>query len=427
MKILVIGSGAREHAICWKLKQSNQVQKIYCAPGNAGISQIAECVNIKVDELEKIVNYSADNNIDLAVVGPEVPLVLGLVDMLNEKGIKAFGPKKDGAKFEGSKSYSKDFMEKYSIPSAKYKVYRDSKKAIEELSSFNTPVVVKADGLAAGKGVLICETNKEAEIAIKDIMEKKQFGSAGNTIVIEEFLKGTETSLLCFADGKDLIPMESARDYKKAYDNDMGLNTGGMGCFSPNPIYTDELKNYIKENILDRTLNGFLKEGIDFKGVLFIGLMIEDNKAKVLEYNTRFGDPETEVVLPRLKSDLVSIMLKCIEGNLKENDIEWHKENCVTVVLASGGYPEDYEKGKEIIGLNDVSDDIIIFHGGTKLSDSSNSLNSSIVTDGGRVLAVTAMGKSLVEAKNKVYNNIPKIKFDKMQYRKDIALLETDL
>lgn len=415
MKILVVGSGAREHTICWKLKQSSKLSKLYCAPGNAGISKIAECVDIKADELEKLVEYSVKNSIDLVVVGPEVPLVAGLVDMLNEKGIKAFGPVKAGAKFEGSKSYSKDFMKKYSIPSANYEIYTDSEKAISELNKFNTPIVVKADGLAAGKGVLICETHEEAKEAIKSIMVKKLFGEAGNSVVIEEFLKGTEASLLCFVDGKKMIPMESARDYKKAYDQDKGLNTGGMGCFSPNTIFTEELNKYIKENILDRTLNGFLNENIEFKGVLFIGLMIENNQAKVLEYNARFGDPETEVVLPRLKSDLIDIMLKCIEGNLTEDDLQWEDNKCVTVILASGGYPESYKKGKEITGLNEVDDDIIIFHGGTKLS------GNKTITDGGRVLAVTAMGKSLEEARNKVYKNIPKINFEKMEYRTDIA------
>lgn len=415
MIILVVGGGAREHAICWKLKQSKQLSKLFCAPGNAGISQIAECVDIKADELEKLTEFAVDNKVDLVVVGPEVPLVAGLVDMLNEKGIKAFGPVKAGAKFEGSKSYSKDFMKKYSIPSARYEVYTDSKNAIGDLHKFNPPIVVKADGLAAGKGVLICETIKDAEEAIKSIMVKKQFGDAGDTLVIEEFLRGTEASLLCFVDGKSIIPMESARDYKKAYDEDKGLNTGGMGCFSPNTIFTEELNKYIRKYIIDRTLEGFLNEGIDFKGVLFIGLMIENNQAKILEYNTRFGDPETEVVLPRLKSDLIDIMSKCIDGNLSECDLLWNDEKCVTVVLASGGYPESYEKGKEITGLNDVDDDIVIFHGGTKLRD------NKIVTDGGRVLAVTALGTTLDQARSKVYKNIPKIHYEKMEYRKDIA------
>jgi phosphoribosylamine--glycine ligase len=294
-------------------------------------------------------------------------------------------------------------------------VYTSSEKAIGDLDKFNTPIVVKADGLAAGKGVLICESKKEAEEAIKSIMDKKLFGDAGNTVVIEEFLRGTEASLLCFVDGKNMISMESARDYKKAYDDDKGLNTGGMGCFSPNTIFNEELNQYIKEYILDRTMKGFLNEGIIFKGVLFIGLMIENNRAKVLEYNTRFGDPETEVVLPRLKSDLIDIMQKCIEGNLSEDDLVWDDNKCVTVVLASGGYPESYEKGKEITGLNDVDDDIIIFHGGTKIS------GDKTLTDGGRVLALTAMGRTLEEARNKVYKNITKVHFDKIQYRTDIA------
>ncbi len=415
MKILVVGNGAREHAICWKLKESSKVSKIYCAPGNAGISQVAQCVNIRADSLNELVDFSVLNNIDLAVIGPEGPLVGGLADMLMEKNIKVFGPCKKGARLEGSKSYSKDFMKKYNIPSAKYESYTDSKAALESLEKFNTPIVVKADGLAAGKGVLICQTKKEAQEAINSIMNDKQFGDAGNAIVVEEFLHGTEASLLCFVDGKSIIPMESARDYKKAYDGDMGLNTGGMGCFSPNTIYTDELKKYIDENILETTLSGLKGENIDFKGVLFIGLMVKNDEAKVLEYNTRFGDPETEVVLPRLKSDLADVMLKCIEGNLSEEDLQWENEKCVTVVLASGGYPENYEKNKEVTGLNNLDDDIVVFHGGTKLKD------GKVLTDGGRVLAVTAMGETLKEAREKIYRNILKMHFDKMEFRKDIA------
>jgi len=415
MKILVVGSGAREHTLCWKLKQSVKVTKLYCAPGNAGIAQIAEIVEIKADDLEKLTKFSVDNKIDLVVVGPEGPLVNGLVDMLVENGIKAFGPMKKGARLEGSKSYSKDFMKKYNIPTAKYEVFEDSKLALGGLKNFNVPVVIKADGLASGKGVLICETKGEAENAINSIMNDKQFGEAGNLVVIEEFLDGIEASLLCFVDGKNIIPMESARDYKKAYDDDKGLNTGGMGNFSPNPIYTDSLNDYIKDNIIDATLNGFNGEEIDFRGILFIGLMIKDGVAKVLEYNTRFGDPETESVIPRLKSDLVSIMEKCIDGNLAADDMEWKEEKSVTVILASGGYPEKYEKGKEITGLESVDEDIIVFHGGTKL------INGKTVTDGGRVLAVTALGNSLDEAREKVYKNIPKIKFENMEYRKDIA------
>lgn len=415
MKILVVGSGGREHAICWKLGKENKVTKIYCAPGNAGISQIAECINIKAESINELADFAYSNKIDLAVIGPEVPLVEGLADLLKEKGIKVFGPTKNGARLEGSKMYSKDFMKKYNIPTAKYESFTDPEKALKALKNFNEPLVVKADGLAAGKGVIICNTKKEAEEAIIHIMNEKQFGNAGDTVVIEEFLDGIEASLLCFVDGNNIIPMESARDYKKAYDDDKGLNTGGMGSFSPNTIYTENLKKYIKENIINNTLKGLKEENIDFVGVLFIGLMVKGNEAKVLEYNTRFGDPETEVVLPRLKSSLVDIMLKCVNKDLKEEDLLWTEDKCVTVVLASGGYPEKYEKGKIISGLNDLDDDIVVFHGGTKFMD------DKIVTDGGRVLAVTAMGKTLEEAREKIYKNIPKIYFDRMEYRKDIA------
>jgi len=415
MKILVVGGGAREHTICWKLNQSDEVTKMYCAPGNAGISQIAECVDIKAEDVEKITEFSVINKIDMVVVGPEGPLVSGLVDMLMEKGIKTFGPNKKGARLEGSKSYSKDFMKKYNVPTAKYETYTDPKSALDGLQYFNTPIVVKADGLAAGKGVLICQTINEAKEAINNIMTDKQFGEAGNIVVIEEFLDGIETSLLCFVNGKEIIPMESARDYKKAYDGDEGLNTGGMGCFSPNPIYTESLKQYIKKNILDTTLNGFMCENMDFRGILFIGLMITGNEAKVLEYNTRFGDPETEVVLPRLTSDLYKIMKKTIDGTLTSDDLQWTEKQSTTVVLSSGGYPGKYEKGKEITGLDLVDEDVIVFHGGTKL------LDGKILTDGGRVLAVTSLGDSIEEARNKVYKNISKIKFEGMEYRSDIA------
>jgi len=417
MNILVVGGGAREHTICWKLKQSKKVSKIYCAPGNAGISQIAQCVKIKAEDIKGITEFAVAERIDMVVVGPEGPLVAGLVDVLKENGIKTFGPNKKGARLEGSKSYSKDFMKKYNIPTAKYETYVKPQDALNGLKNFNVPIVVKADGLAAGKGVLICQTVKEAEDAINSIMNDKQFGDAGSIVVIEEFLNGTETSLLCFVNGKDIIPMESARDYKKAYDNDMGLNTGGMGCFSPNPIYTESLKSFIKKNILDTTLNGFIGEEIDFRGILFIGLMITGDEAKVLEYNTRFGDPETEVVLPRLNSDLCEVMEKTIDGTLTPDDLQWSNEESTTVILASGGYPESYEKDKEIKGLDLVDDDVMVFHGGTKLFD------GKVLTDGGRVLAVTALGKTIEEAREKVYKNIPKIKFEKMEYRNDIAKL----
>lgn len=417
MKVLVVGSGGREHTLCWKIAQSKKVDKIYCAPGNAGISQIAECIDIKAEDIKKITEFAEKEKIDITVVGPEAPLVLGLSDLLIEKGLKVFGPVKKGAILEGSKAYSKDFMKKYNIPTAKYETYENAEKALKGLKDFNIPIVVKADGLAAGKGVLICQTIEEAEEAVKTIMEDKQFGDAGDCIVIEEFLDGIEASLLCFVDGKSIIPMESARDYKKAFDNDEGLNTGGMGCFSPNPIYTVQLENYIQTNILDTTLEGFIGEGIDFRGILFIGLMIKNNEAKVLEYNVRFGDPETEVVLPRLESDIIDIIEKTIDGNLSEKDLVWKDEKSVAVILASGGYPEKYKKGKEITGLQDVDEDIIVFHAGTKLD------GDKIVTNGGRVLAVTTLGKTIEEARQKVYKNIKRINFEKKQYRTDIAKL----
>ena len=417
MKILVVGSGGREHAIGWKVSQSKKTQKLYCAPGNAGISDIAECIDISAENVEGIVGFAEENKIDLIIVGPEVPLVEGIVDSLEAKGLKAFGPKKKSALLEGSKAFSKDFMKKYNIPTAGYGKYTDSVTALQELKKFSEPLVVKADGLAAGKGVLICSKYSEAEDGIKSIMEEKQFGSAGNTLVIEEFLEGTEASLLCFVDGKNIIPMESARDYKRAYDNDRGLNTGGMGCFSPNPIYTEKLQEFISRNILDNIMEGFQKEDIDFRGVLFIGLMINDDKAKVLEFNVRFGDPETQAVLPRLESDLVEIMEKTIEGNLSENDLKWKKEKSLTVVLASGGYPEKYEKGKKITGLEAIDDDITVFHAGTKKT------GEDVVTNGGRVLAVTTLADTFEEAREKVYRNIEKIYFDEMQYRSDIAKL----
>lgn len=415
MKVLVIGSGAREHALCWKIKQSKKVSKLYCAPGNAGIEQVAECVNIKAESIDELIDFSVNNKIDLVVIGPEGPLVDGIVDKLKNAGIRAFGPTQKGAILEGSKAYSKNFMNKYSIPTARYEVYDDANLALEGIKKFNLPVVIKADGLAAGKGVVICQSIEEATDTINNIMKNKQFGEAGNTIVIEEYLVGTEASLLCFVDGNKIIPMESARDYKKAFDNDKGLNTGGMGCFSPNPIYNKTLKEYINKNILYPTLKGFKEEGIDFKGVLFIGLMINDNMAKVLEYNVRFGDPETEVILPRLKSDLIEIMEKCIDGNLQEEDLKWTDKNCLTVIIASGGYPEKYEKGKEIKGLEAIDSDLMIFHGGSK------NVNNKIITDGGRVLAVTSLGSTLEEARSKVYKNITNICFDNMYYRKDIG------
>jgi phosphoribosylamine--glycine ligase len=417
MNVMVVGSGGREHVICWKLSQSKKVNKIYCIPGNAGIEDSAECVDIKVDDFDKIIEFSQKNHIDLAVIGPEAPLVEGLADILIEKDIKVFGPVKKGAKLEGSKIYSKEFMERYDIPTAKYKKFKDPLKAKKSLKEFKPPYVLKADGLAAGKGVLICSTELEGKQAVEKLMEDKKFGDAGKNIIIEEFLDGIEGSLLCLVSKNKLIPMESARDYKKAKDNDLGLNTGGMGCFSPNPLFTEELKKHIKKNITDKIEIGLKEEGIVFTGILFIGLMIKDNQAKVLEFNVRFGDPEAQVVLPRLDGDLSDILLKTISGEISLVDLKWRDEKAVAVILTSGGYPEKYEKGLEIKGLDTVDKDVTVFHSGTKKID------GKYYTDGGRVLAVIALAENLEKAREKVYNNIIGIKFDNMQYRKDIAKL----
>lgn len=417
MNVMVVGSGGREHVICWKLSQSKKVNKIYCIPGNAGIEDSAECVDIKVDDFDKIIEFSQKNHIDLAVIGPEAPLVEGLADILIEKDIKVFGPVKKGAKLEGSKIYSKEFMERYDIPTAKYKKFKDPLKAKKSLKEFKPPYVLKADGLAAGKGVLICSTELEGKQAVEKLMEDKKFGDAGKNIIIEEFLDGIEGSLLCLVSKNKLIPMESARDYKKAKDNDLGLNTGGMGCFSPNPLFTEELKKHIKKNITDKIEIGLKEEGIVFTGILFIGLMIKDNQAKVLEFNVRFGDPEAQVVLPRLDGDLSDILLKTISGEISLVDLKWRDEKAVAVILTSGGYPEKYEKGIEIKGLDTVDKDVTVFHSGTKKID------GKYYTDGGRVLAVIALAENLEKAREKVYNNIIGIKFDNMQYRKDIAKL----
>ncbi|HCX05051.1 MAG TPA: phosphoribosylamine--glycine ligase, partial [Clostridiales bacterium] len=381
MNIMVVGSGGREHVICWKLSQSKKVNKIYCIPGNAGIEDSAECVDIKVDDFDKIIEFSQKNHIDLAVIGPEAPLVEGLADILIEKDIKVFGPVKKGAKLEGSKIYSKEFMERYDIPTAKYKKFKDPLKAKKSLKEFKPPYVLKADGLAAGKGVLICSTELEGKQAVEKLMEDKKFGDAGKNIIIEEFLDGIEGSLLCLVSKNKLIPMESARDYKKAKDNDLGLNTGGMGCFSPNPLFTEELKKHIKKNITDKIEIGLKEEGIVFTGILFIGLMIKDNQAKVLEFNVRFGDPEAQVVLPRLDGDLSDILLKTISGEISLDNLKWKDEKAVAVILTSGGYPEKYEKGLEIKGLDTVGKDVTVFHSGTKKID------EKYYTDGGRVLA----------------------------------------
>ena len=414
MKILVVGGGGREHAICWKLSNEKNVEKIYCAPGNPGIAEVAECVNIGDSDIDELAKFAKENEIDITVVGPEVPLVMGITDVFESQGLKVFGPNKKCARLEGSKAFSKDFMTRHNLPTAKYKEYTNIDKAIDDIDEFGYPVVIKADGLAAGKGVIISENREDAIKTLKEMMNDKKFGTAGEKIVIEEFLSGIETSILAFVDNETIIPMVSAKDHKKVNDGENGLNTGGMGTFSPSEIYTYELSKEIKENILDKTLKGFQEDNLDFKGILFVGLMITKDGPKILEYNVRFGDPETQSVLFRLETDLSEIISAVINNKLKDIDIKYSDDSAICVMLTSGGYPESYEKGKLITGLDNLDKDIVVFHSGTKL------LDNKLVTNGGRVIGITAKGKTVKEAGKKVYENIKKINFEGMHYRTDI-------
>ncbi len=418
MKVLVVGSGGREHAIIWKLSQSSKVTKIYCAPGNGGIAELAECVPIKVMEFDKLIDFAKENFVDMTVVAPDDPLAAGAVDAFEAEGLRAFGPNKAAAIIEGSKAFSKDLMKKYGIPTAAYEVFDNSGQAIEYIKERNTfPVVVKADGLALGKGVIIAEDFTTAEKAVHDIMDDKVFGAAGGKVVIEEFLTGPEISVLAFTDGKTLKPMVSAQDHKRALDNDKGLNTGGMGTFSPSRIYTPELADECMKNIFVPTMNAMKKEGRTFKGVLYFGLMKTPNGVKVIEYNCRFGDPETQVVLPRLKSDLYEIFDAIIDERLSDIEIEWADNAAVCVVLASGGYPQKYTTGYEIEGLKQAESlGALLFHAGTK------SENGKILTAGGRVLGVTALGSNLDDAIKKAYTFLKPIHFTDMHYRTDIGI-----
>lgn len=418
MNVLVVGNGGREHAIIWKLKQNKNIKKIYCAAGNGGISQDAECISISPMEFEKLVYFAKENNIDYTIVGMDDPLVAGIVDFFEQEGLKIFGPKKNAAIIEGSKSFSKNLMKKYNIPTALYEVFSDYNKAVEYLSKQNFPIVVKADGLALGKGVLICSDFEEAKKAVTEIMCDKKFGDSGNTVVIEEFLEGPEVSVLSFCDGKTVVPMVSAQDHKRAFDDDKGLNTGGMGTFSPSRIYTDELNDKCMKEIFQPTVDAMAKEGRTFKGILYFGLMLTKDGMKVIEYNARFGDPETQVVLPRLKTDLLEIMLACSEGTLDKLNIQWHDNAAVCVVLASGGYPEDYKKGFEIKGLDDLNgkENIQVFHAGTVYKD------GKFLTNGGRVLGITGIGKDLDEAIKTAYLGVSKVDFEKKHFRHDIGI-----
>lgn len=418
MRVLVIGSGGREHAIIWKLNQSNRVTKIYCAPGNGGIAELAECVSINVMEFDKLVAFAKENKIDMTVVAPDDPLAKGAVDAFEAAGLRAFGPNKAAAIIEGSKAFSKDLMKKYNIPTAAYEVFDNSSDAIryiEEQGKF--PVVVKADGLALGKGVIIAEDFEAAKKAVCEIMDDKVFGEAGGKVVVEEFLTGPEVSVLAFTDGKTLKPMVSAQDHKRALDNDKGLNTGGMGTFSPSRIYTPELEAECMKNIFIPTMEAMNKENRTFKGVLYFGLMKTPDGVKVIEYNCRFGDPETQVVLPRLKSDLYEIFDAIIDERLDEVEIEWEDNAAVCVVLASGGYPQKYTTGYEIDGIRQAETlGATVFHAGTKLE------NDKILTAGGRVLGVTATGENLDNAIKNAYLYLKPINFKDMHYRTDIGI-----
>jgi phosphoribosylamine--glycine ligase len=416
MKILVVGGGGREHTILWKLAQSPKKPELYCAPGNGGISQIAACVDIAATDIEKMVAFAKREKMDLVVVAPDDPLAMGMVDALEAEGIRAFGPRKNAAIIEASKAFSKELMKKYHIPTAEYETFSDAEKALEYVKTAKIPLVVKADGLALGKGVLICKTRQEAEQAVRQVMLEKAFGAAGNTVVIEEFLEGPEVSVLTFTDSHTILPMASAQDHKRARDNDEGLNTGGMGTFSPTPKYTPDIQQQVEREIILPTVDALNAEGRPFKGVIFFGLMLTKDGPKLLEYNARFGDPEAQSVLFRMKNDLLEIFEAVIEERLSEIALEFEPGAAVCVVMASGGYPEHYEKGKEISGLNEVSDGVVVFHAGTKLE------NGKFYTSGGRVLGVVAKGADMQEARKTAYENVRKIHFEGAQYRKDIGI-----
>ena len=411
MKVLVIGNGGREDAICKKISESNKCTELFCSKGNAGTLRYAK--NVELNANEEIFEFSKNNDIDLVVVGPEAPLCEGIVDLFKDSNIKVFGADKKSARLEGSKDFAKKFMKKYDVPTARYETIKSIEEGKKAIENFSYPIVIKADGLCAGKGVRICNTKEDVLDYFKELFEDKIFGKEGSTVVIEEFLRGKEASLLCFVSKGNLIPMESARDYKRIFDNDEGENTGGVGCYSPSELFNEELKLQI-EKILEKISNGLKKENLEYSGVLFIGFMIDED-AKVLEFNVRFGDPETEVVLPRMESDLLLAIEKSLDGSLEREDLKWKKEKCLTVILTSRGYPKNYEKGKEISGIDSVDKDIYVYHNNTKVN------GSKILTDGGRVLSVTALGNSYDEIREKVYRNIEKISFETKQYRKDIG------
>lgn len=417
MKVLIVGSGGREHAIATSVAKSQKVDKIFCAPGNAGIGQVAECVDITAMEFDKLADFAEENAIDLTIIGMDDPLVGGVVDVFENRGLRVFGPRKNAAIIEGSKAFSKDLMKKYGIPTAAYENFTDPEKALAYLETAKMPIVLKADGLALGKGVLICNTLEEAKAGVKTLMLDKQFGDAGDEIVIEEFMTGREVSVLCYCDGTHIKPMTSAQDHKRAKDGDQGLNTGGMGTFSPSPFYTADVQKFCEEKVYQPTMDAMKAEGRDFVGILFVGLMLTEDGPKVLEYNARFGDPEAQVVLPRMKNDIIDVMNACIDGKLDEVDLQFEDNAAVCVVLASAGYPEHYEKGKVITGFENFEnkEGYYVFHAGTKKTE------EGIVTNGGRVLGVTAKGANLKEARANAYEATKLIQFENKYMRNDIG------
>ena len=418
MKVMIVGGGGREHAIAWAVAKSPKCDKLYAAPGNAGIAELAECVNISVMDADSLVAFAKEKEIDFVIVAPDDPLAAGVADAFLDEGIKTFGPRKNAAIIEASKAFSKDLMKKYNIPSAAYETFESADEALAYLETQEAPYVLKADGLALGKGVLICNTLEEAKAGIQEIMVDKKFGEAGNKVVIEEFMTGREVSVLCFSDGKTILPMTSAQDHKRAGDGDTGLNTGGMGTFSPSPFYTDEIAKFCEENVYQRTIDAMAAEGREFKGVLFCGLMLTEKGPRVLEFNARFGDPEAQVVIPRLKNDLLDVMIACADGTLDQVDLQFEDNAAVCVMLASDGYPVSYEKGYEIRGLENFKDKdgYYVFHSGTKFDDA-----GKVVTNGGRVIGVTALGENLIQARANAYKATELLDFDNKYMRHDIG------
>ncbi|OPX30557.1 MAG: phosphoribosylamine--glycine ligase [Candidatus Omnitrophica bacterium 4484_171] len=423
MKILIIGSGGREYALAWKIKQSPLVDKIYCAPGNGGTSLITENINIEASDINALFNFAGNKGIDLTVVGPEAPLAAGIVDRFERAGLKIFGPNAELARLESSKVFAKEMMRKFGIPTAGFAVFDDPVEAKEYIDKKGVPIVIKADGLAAGKGVIVAESIEEAKNAVNTIMIDKKFGSSGDRIIIEDCLTGEEASILIFTDGVNIVPLVSSQDHKRVFDNDKGPNTGGMGAYSPAPIVTEAVFDKAMKRIFMPLIDGLRNDGFVYKGMLYAGLMIKDEEPYVLEFNVRFGDPETQAIIPKLKSDLVQVMLNTVSGGLGRVNLEWDKRACVCVVLTSGGYPASYEKGRIIEGLDKVkgTDDIFIFHAGTKIADNHSASGTQFLTNGGRVLNIAALASTFKEAQSKAYRAIDNIKFDKMHYRKDIG------